>query len=169
MFRPKITSGSVDLVQLWCFRALFWLNWPVMAYRPGYLKGSFGSLDAFQGCRLHYAFFDDLPIFQGMRVLVVRDFSKKFYPIRNCFGVFKNQQLPKKFVFCQNMREREECSYQNACLFSHSITEMAIWQIQKQSKCPKLPGSTVKTTIYFRWLERARSHIRQANKYNTRQ
>ena len=73
-------------------------------------------------------------IFQGMRVLVVRDFSKKFYPIRNCFGVFKNQQLPKKFVFCQNMREREECSYQNACLFSHSITEMAIWQIQKQSK-----------------------------------
>ena len=69
-----------------------------------------------------------------MRVLVVRDFSKKFYPIRNCFGVFKNQQLPKKFVFCQNMREREECSYQNACLFSHSITEMAIWQIQKQSK-----------------------------------
>ena len=32
------------------------------------------------------------------------------------------------------MREREECSYQNACLFSHSITEMAIWQIQKQSK-----------------------------------
>jgi len=68
-----------------------------------------------------------------MRVLVVRDFSKKFYPIRNCFGVFKNQQLPKKFVFCQNMREKGECSYQNACLFSHSITEMAIWQIQKQN------------------------------------
>ena len=69
-----------------------------------------------------------------MRVLVVRDFMKNFYPIRNCFGVFKNQPLPKKFVFCQNMREREECSYQNACLFSHSITELAIWQVQKQGK-----------------------------------
>ena len=69
-----------------------------------------------------------------MRVLVVRDFMKNFYLIRNCFGVFKNQPLPKKFVYCQNMREREECSYQNACLFSHSITELAIWQLQKQGE-----------------------------------
>ena len=129
MFRPKITSGSVDLVQLWCILVTFgqldpkWPLWPEgWVLRLNFMVFLFRRIMVIQW------------IFQGMRVLVVRDFSKKFYPIRNCFGVFKNQQLPKKFVFCQNMREREECSYQNACLFSHSITEMAIWQIQKQSK-----------------------------------
>ena len=47
------------------------------------------------------------------------------------------------------MREREECSYQNACLFSHSITEMAIWQIQKQSKSLKGVMFRQFSTIYF--------------------
>ena len=67
-----------------------------------------------------------------MRALVVWDYQRRHHPIRNCFGVFKNQPLPKKFMFCQNMQERDECSYQNACLFSHSITELAVWKIQKR-------------------------------------
>ena len=63
---------------------------------------------------------------------MVWDYQRRHHPIRNCFGVFKNQPLPKKFMFCQNMQERDECSYQNACLFSHSITELAVWKIQKR-------------------------------------
>ena len=59
MFRPKITSGSLDLVQLWCFRPfsnsnkvdLKWLIEQLFSVR-GHLR----SFDAFQGDRPHNAF-----------------------------------------------------------------------------------------------------------------
>jgi len=69
---------------------------------------------------------------QGMRVVLVEDIEGKVVQARNIFGVFKNHTLPQKFVFCQKMHEKGECSYQNACLFPHSISEHAVWNYQLQ-------------------------------------
>ena len=44
----------------------------------------------------------------------------------------QNQHLPKKFMFCQNMHEKGDCPYQNSCLFTHTIAEIAVWNYQKQ-------------------------------------
>jgi len=65
------------------------------------------------------------------KTLIIKDSQANQYLVRNLFGVFKNQSLPKKFLMCQNMRERNECHYQNACLFSHSPAEVCVWRFQK--------------------------------------
>lgn len=66
------------------------------------------------------------------KVIAIRDYEENPYMVRNLFGVFKNQNLPKKFLMCQNMRERKECHYQNACLFCHSSAEICVWKFQKE-------------------------------------
>jgi len=52
--------------------------------------------------------------------------------VRNAYGVFKNNQLPKRFVLCENMHKNGVCTYQNACQFAHTLAEVTVWSFQKE-------------------------------------
>ena len=68
----------------------------------------------------------------GNRVLLIEDSQGILIMVRNAYGVFKNNQLPKRFVLCENMHKNGVCTYQNACQFAHTLAEVTVWSFQKE-------------------------------------